>query len=278
MIVAYIFGFAAFYNSTSNKAHLREFFGLYSLGVLLVSLFIAFLLTSKREAWPVGLRVGVLVVFAVVTCGGFMGYVAMNPAATHYKRTMLGVDYAVPHRHTSNRETSETKTEFLYTSICLSTQTPYRGPECEKAEGLSSYSSAKLSSNYITDGFWVTDVLNGVGVSYEGDVLGAIPEGASSIVDGVTVIPHENARLMLEMDNDRRVMRAVWCRTNRLECTAFVQTEYGVLQFPTVGPAKVDKERWAKDQAAYEAVFNAWVCEEPTCGGLFLNGATVAYE
>ena len=63
VIFVYIFGFAAFYNPGMKYAHLNSFLGLFALGVFLVSLFVAFLLTSKHEAWSAAMRFGLLATF-----------------------------------------------------------------------------------------------------------------------------------------------------------------------------------------------------------------------
>jgi len=58
----------------------------------------------------------------------------------------------------------------------------------------------------------------------------------------------------------------------------YAHTEYGLLRFPIAGKAQVDRAFWDAERAAYVALFEAWMCEEPTCGGVFRYGAAVAYE
>ena len=275
--MAFLSGLGSFYHPQSEGAYLRGFYGFYSLGVFVCALFIAFFITSKREVWPVLAQAGVLCAFGALVCVGYFSFLAFNPQPSHSLMTLNGTPYAMPREYVMREETERVERVQIGMSVCLTNLQPYYGPNCVKEYDLSAFGWVQLSSKPITSDFLVLDVLEIAGVSFEADVLAEIP--AQWVLRSNLVRIEENRTvLMMELDSDRKIMRAVWCRGESRMCTALAATKHGQLKFPMIGSDDVDTVRWDRDQTRFEALFDGWRCDDISCGGLFVDGATIAYE
>ena len=275
---SFLSGLGMFYHPNSDGAHLQSFYGMFWMVVLCVLLFLAFLIMSKRDQWKVWGQAGVLVAFGVGVFGIERGYVALHPQPSHFLMLFNGTYYSLPRAYSPRVVADRVEVDQISKSVCVADLSPNSGSACEARGDRPRTALISLSQTPIARDYLIANVLDAKDVPFKGDTIGPLPEGVGKMVDGVLVLKHEGAVLMMELDPARQVKRAVWCRDGVLGCHGHSRTAHGHLSFPSVGKAEVDKARWDAEEARVDALFAAWRCEERSCAGVYQGGATEAFE
>ncbi len=161
-----------------------------------------------------------------------------------------------------------------YVEYCYSTNRPKYAGGCRHIKGIPRHMTVRLSPDPILHDFEMYYSLDNSGAVYNGTTIFAFPDSPHSPMTKSTELPGQRileyrsgSTVFFLTDEGGRVHQTAICRGKSKYCTIRVLTERGVVFFPSFGPHDLDIDRWANDFQKAEAMFNAWRCTEPTCGG-----------
>jgi len=270
---AIMFGLSSEYHPAQDGAPVAGYYLQMSLLAVPAAFVLALwntLMRNRLSALALGLPV---VAFVAALQGAAVYGRATHPQPDVYLRFVGDTAYAVPRRYGASGARTPDQTFELMAEYCHGTKKPKYAGGCKHIKGFPRYSGMWLSAGRIVDHFDVYYPLQGLKVRYIGDRILAIPD-----VPWISRVDIGNARgygvnyngdAVVFATENKQMTLFVKCRHNAKYCTVSTATPYGVLTFPSSDPPVVDPERWQRDQAWHEALFDAWRCAEPTCGGQF---------
>lgn len=200
---------------------------------------------------------------------------ALNPDPRPYIKMKVGSQvFAVPRQY---RPSCGELRGGLCGMICWSTGKAHYSGRCPKQDDMPRYVQFELSEADITSVFSPSMSLKGMSVRHEGDLILEIPKDVrrTQIGDGdIAVLMRPNQNYLTDriyIDDTNRIVGFVQRRANGLWYRIFQKTDNGTLAFATASSTPPMPTSWDAHSAYARQFIAEWRCQEPTCGGRFME-------